>query len=80
MDAYSGIVSVGGDGTFSEIINAMLKRKDGRKLPIGIVPNGSGNCLAGELRITDIDVAMDYIITGQAVKCDAIKCLSDYET
>jgi len=47
---YSALVVVGGDGSASEVVNGMLARKDGARLPIGLVGNGSGNvtaCMVG---------------------------------
>ena len=40
---YDGFCAIGGDGTMHEVINGMLKRPDGRKLPIGLVTGGTGN-------------------------------------
>jgi len=50
---YSGLVSSGGDGTLFEVMNGMLEREDGARLPIGIIPNGSGNACASGLGIRD---------------------------
>jgi diacylglycerol kinase family enzyme len=36
-----GIVVVGGDGTINEVLNGMLARVDGMKLPIGLIPQGT---------------------------------------
>ena len=52
---YSALVAVGGDGTLHEVINGMLQRTDGLRLPISFIPNGSGNDLVGCLGIKDID-------------------------
>ena len=52
---YSAIVAVGGDGTLHEVINGMLQRADGQRLPISFIPNGSGNDLVGCLGIKDIN-------------------------
>jgi len=44
-----GIVCVGGDGLFNEIINGLMSRKDKEKaiqIPIGLIPAGSQNALA----------------------------------
>jgi len=40
---YDAMVAVGGDGTLHEVVNGLLQRQDGQKLPIAFVPNGSGN-------------------------------------
>ena len=36
-------MAVGGDGTYHEVVNGMLHRADKRRLPVGFIPNGSGN-------------------------------------
>lgn len=47
---WSGILVVGGDGIFFEVINGLLQRPDWDKalkeLPLGVIPCGSGNGLA----------------------------------
>lgn len=46
---WRGIVVVGGDGIFWEVINGLLEREDWERaltIPIGIIPCGSGNGLA----------------------------------
>lgn len=30
----------------SEMVNGMLHRKDGKKVPLGIIPSGTGNSMA----------------------------------
>jgi YegS/Rv2252/BmrU family lipid kinase len=44
---YSMIVAVGGDGTVSQVANGLVKSD----IPLGIVPLGTGNLVARELRI-----------------------------
>ena len=43
IEKYNGLIIVGGDGTFHEIVSGLMTRKDQRKIPIGIIPGGSGN-------------------------------------
>ncbi|XP_018481923.1 sphingosine kinase 1-like isoform X1 [Raphanus sativus] len=46
LSKYDGIVCVSGDGVLVEVVNGLLERADWRtalKLPIGMVPAGSGN-------------------------------------
>ncbi|MFH1850865.1 MAG: diacylglycerol kinase family protein [Candidatus Neomarinimicrobiota bacterium] len=43
FDNYDGLCTVGGDGTVHETINGLLKRRDGKKIPLGLIPGGSGN-------------------------------------
>ncbi|KAG0477227.1 hypothetical protein HPP92_013631 [Vanilla planifolia] len=49
---YDGIVCVSGDGVFVEVLNGLLQREDWNtaiKLPLGIIPAGTGNGLAKSL-------------------------------
>ncbi|KAL4235928.1 Sphingosine kinase 1 [Mactra antiquata] len=80
MSLIHGIVSVGGDGMFSECVNGLLARLQNdsqidmndpesdivaSKIPIGIVPTGSGNYLANYIhRTKDIETAVLKIILG----------------
>ena len=43
ISKYDGIIMIGGDGTFHEIVNGMMTRKDNTQIPIGIIPGGTGN-------------------------------------
>jgi len=40
---FSAIIISGGDGTIHEVINGLMRRQDKKKLPIALIPNGSGN-------------------------------------
>ena len=53
-----GICGVGGDGTLHELVNGLLSRADGAKIPIGMVAAGSGNSFMESLKCLDpIDAA-----------------------
>ena len=53
LTEYDGFIGIGGDGTLHEIINGMLSRPDENKIPIGIIPGGSGNSYMHDLNLTD---------------------------
>ena len=82
IDNYSAIVPVGGDGTFHEAINGLMRRKDGKKIPMGFLPNGSGDDLAGglDMPIGDVNMGLEYIGKGDVIKLDVIKILIDHES
>lgn len=52
-DAPSGpdlrIVAAGGDGTINEVVNGLMLRNEDMPPPLGILPLGTANVLAGEL-------------------------------
>ena len=77
---YSALIAVGGDGTLHEVINGMMMREDGEKLPVALVPNGSGNDLVGSLGCKDLNMAIDWIIKGDVIKMDLNKMLIDADS
>jgi YegS/Rv2252/BmrU family lipid kinase len=48
---YEGIVAAGGDGTLFEVINGFFKNKSSKRLPLGVVPIGTGNAFARDLNL-----------------------------
>ena len=70
---YDGFIGIGEDGTLHEIINGMLSRYDGRKIPIGIIPGGSGNSYMHDLQLTDPLKAAKAIINGKTRALDTAK-------
>ena len=50
LDAFVGI---GGDGTAHEIANGMLSRDAADRVPVGVIPAGSGNTWAFDLGLDD---------------------------
>jgi diacylglycerol kinase family enzyme len=73
-------VACGGDGTLHEVVNGLMLRNDKKRIHIGIIPNGSGNDFCADIRITNVDRALDYIISGDLIHLDVTKTLIDFET
>ena len=75
------LLVVGGDGTLHEAINGILRRPDGLRVPIAVLPNGSGDDLAHALGlgVGDAQTALSYLVEGQVLKIDVIKVLLDHE-
>ena len=80
MDKYSVLAAAGGDGSYHEVINGMLAREDKRKLPIALLPNGSGNDLCSSVGIWTLDHALDYIVKRECIPLDSCRVLCDHET
>ena len=85
-NSFDGIVSISGDGLIHEIINGLLNRKDHyynkRKIPIGIIPGGSGDGLAKALlersgEKLGLEQACLLIIKGQTRLMDITKIISN---
>ena len=73
LTEYDGFIGIGGDGTLHEIINGMLSRPDGNKIPIGIIPGGSGNSYMHDLNLTDPLKAAKAIIQGNTKFLDTAR-------
>ena len=64
------VIAVGGDGT----VNLIAKQLLGTNLIMGILPAGSANGMAKELRIPETtEGALDIVINGTVKCCDVIK-------
>ena len=53
----------------------MMMRSDGKKLPIGCIPVGSGDDFCGMfgMEVNDLVTAIKYIKSGQTIRADCIK-------
>ncbi|KAG0188924.1 sphinganine kinase lcb4 [Apophysomyces sp. BC1034] len=78
IDAFDVIVTVSGDGVIHEVINGYLQRPDAReamrKVPLGVIPGGTGNalsiCLLGEKLGFDPSYTALQIIKGTRLDLD----------
>jgi len=70
LKKYDGFIAIGGDGTLHEVVNGLLSRQDRQKIPIGIIPGGSGNSYMHDLRLTDPMQAVETIINGKTREVD----------
>jgi diacylglycerol kinase family enzyme len=57
----------------------MLARDDGIKLPIAVIPNGSGNDTCRSLGVDDVDAALELIVNAEVLPMDTIRVLIDTE-
>lgn len=55
---FDAVVAAGGDGTINEIVNGMARDR----LPLAIVPVGTGNVLANEIRLPSSPDALARVI------------------
>ena len=73
INEYDGFIGIGGDGTLHEIVNGLLTRNDQKKIPIGIIPGGSGNSYMHDLGMTNPIDAAKNIINGKKLYVDTVK-------
>ena len=81
IDQFSALIAVGGDGTFNQMVNGMLARSDGKRLPVGLIPTGTSNDMARSIGLQPnaIDLAIQYIAKGEAIAVDTTRVLLDHD-
>ena len=62
------------------MINGMLMRKDQKRVPIGVFPNGSANVTGMNIDIFNIADTFDAIDAGDILEVDTCKVLIDHES
>ena len=51
LSAYDGIIAAGGDGTLFEVLNGLYKHPRSARIPLGLLPIGTGNAFARDLQL-----------------------------
>ncbi|MEV0900202.1 diacylglycerol kinase family protein [Actinoplanes sp. NPDC049802] len=65
------LVVWGGDGMVQRTLDVLAREKGGRKIPVAIMPAGTGNLLAGNLGIPDdLEKAVEIAFTGDHRRLD----------
>jgi diacylglycerol kinase (ATP) len=75
-NGYGVVVAVGGDGSINEVARGLI----GTEVALGVIPYGSGNGMAGHLKlpIRDAKKAIEVLNTGKIAKIDAIRTSNGY--
>ena len=63
LTAYDGVVAAGGDGTLFEVINGLMSHPAEQRIPLGVIPVGTGNAFSRDLGLepTDWQKGVDII-------------------
>ena len=83
LSQYDGVVAAGGDGTLFEVINGYYQNESKKnKIPIGVLPVGTGNAFARDLELlnTHWKDAIDIIALQSPRKVDVGQFISHGET
>ena len=67
-----GLCAVGGDGTVHQVASGLMRREEGRRTPLGVIPAGSGNSVLEHLRCQDPQTAVARIISGSTRPLDVM--------
>jgi len=77
MTNYDGFCCIGGDGTMHEVINGLLKRKDKKRFPLGLITGGTGNSFMCDMNCPDPIDATKRILSGNRKFIDVLECNSN---
>jgi diacylglycerol kinase (ATP) len=69
---YDGVVAAGGDGTLFEVVNGYYENSSPRRIPLGVLPIGTGNAFARDLDLSSEHwpEAVRVIASARTRKCD----------
>jgi len=77
LEKQDAIISIGGDGTLNEVVNGLLTREDDRRVPVGILPMGTGNSLMTDLGCQRVDQAIEDLFSGKRFAMDVFEVILD---
>ncbi len=63
LSAFDGVVAAGGDGTVFEVLNGLYQHPRQARIPLGLLPVGTGNAFARDLGLqpSDWSAAIDLL-------------------
>lgn len=72
LGEYDGVVAAGGDGTVFEVLNGLYQHPKPARIPLGLIPIGTGNAFARDLGLQPFDwrTAIDLLHKGQTRQVD----------
>eukprot|EP00051_Salpingoeca_urceolata_P011909 m.148133 g.148133 ORF g.148133 m.148133 type:complete len:533 (+) comp17306_c0_seq5:77-1675(+) len=73
LSTTDAIVTVSGDGLFHEVVNGLMSRQDwvtAIKIPLGIIPAGSGNGLAASVHTSQVLDSVLCVVHGHSRPLD----------
>jgi len=75
LAAYDGLIAVGGDGTLFEVLNGLYQHEKDKRIPLGVIPMGTGNAFSRDLGLQagDWQQAVKLIAQNRQIKVDVGK-------
>jgi len=80
LQAFDGVVAAGGDGTVFEVLNGLYQHPKPQRVPLGLLPIGTGNAFARELNLQGdiLGHAVDILQRGNTRRVD-VGCVETAE-
>ena len=80
LKQYDSVCAMGGDGTLFEVLNGMLARGENKRIPISIIPNGTGNSFMKTVGIENVENAVKKISKNEPKKLDMMRAVCGENT
>ncbi|MDG2384440.1 MAG: diacylglycerol kinase family lipid kinase [Pirellulaceae bacterium] len=80
LDDYDCLCVIGGDGTVHDVVGGLMLRQQRPKLPICLVPAGTGNTLHQDLNCSTVASSGKAILTAQSRWLDVVEVKSTDRT
>ena len=75
LKQYDSVCAMGGDGTLFEVLNGMLARDESERIPISIIPNGTGNSFMKTVGIENVVNAIEKLSKNEPKKLDMMRAV-----
>ena len=73
LTTFDSVCAMGGDGTLFEVLNGMLSKSADDRIPISVIPNGTGNSFMKTVGATEQESAVKIIAENSSRKIDVMK-------
>ena len=72
LAGFDGVVAAGGDGTVFEVLNGLYQHPKSQRIPLGLLPIGTGNAFARDLGLQPFDwpAAINLLSRGRTRQVD----------
>lgn len=82
LSVYDGLVAAGGDGTLFEVLNGLYSQARSKRIPLGLIPVGTGNAFARDLGLMPGNwvQAVDMVRAGRLREVDVGRVKTPDET
>ncbi|MDB4665199.1 diacylglycerol kinase family lipid kinase [Verrucomicrobia bacterium] len=77
LNSNDCVCGIGGDGTMHEIINGMMQRPENRRVPVSLIPGGTGNSFMEDAQLLDVSKALEVILKNQRKRIDLLEVRLD---
>ena len=82
LGSFDGVIAAGGDGTLFEVLNGLYRKESQERVPLGLVPIGTGNAFVRDLGLMpgDWQKGIDIIARNQPRRVDVGRVQTRSET